>query len=318
MIKMKKNQLSDRLKIIFGCVVIGLLFSACSGNTSSKNYSQEELKQLRQSFQVTENIIAELELIHKETKTRMRPIKVEIAPRQPRHVWHKARSIYRSIQGLRSHKGLEVKQQPHAFSDDITPAEVYEILNKTLLDLRELRSTFNIAVNPEPAPLPKKTLPRDVYQNLDRINQMILGIENRTITPAHVYQVASDILVSLQQIRRRQGINNPIPAIQISKGKHPRDVYKQAHQLHHQLKEFSEKQGHPVSGGIELLNKKMSRIIPNDVIDVLINILADVDAMRASKGLFRRPGMPTQLNNTIPSDVYDKVSEGIATLETMI
>jgi hypothetical protein len=314
---MKNYNLPNGLPAIFSFLLAGLFFTACSSNTSSSNFSPADLEQLRQNFQVTENIIAELKLIHEKTKTRMRPIRGEMTPRQPRHVWHKAKSIYLSIQNLRSQEELEPRIEPLTRSDKIGPTEVYELLQSIHMDLRELRSTFKIQARPKPAPLPKIALPQDVYQNLNRINQMILGIENRTITPAHVYQAANNIVVNLRQIRRHEGIDNPVPVLELSKGKHPRDVYKQAHLLHHQLKIFSEKQGHLISGGIELLDKKMSRIIPNDVVDVLINALADVEAIRASKGLFRRPELPAQPNK-IPSNVYDKVSEGIALLETLI
>lgn len=314
---MEKNILPNYWEIIIVCTLTGFFFSSCSGHSSSSNFSQEELKQFRQNFQITENIIAELELIHEKTKTRQRPIKIKITNRRPRHVWHKARWIYFSIQNLRSHNGLKSNELSQKHSDDIGPTEVYDLLHIMQEDLRELSNIFNIEERPTPAPLPKKALPQDVYRNLYRINQMIHGIDNRTTTPGHVYQTANNIVGQLRQIYRHEGIAKPIATLQPSEGKHPRDVYKQVHLLHNQLKVFSKKQGQSISGDVEMLEMKLSRIIPSDVLDVLINVLADVDALRASMGILLSPELPIPPNIT-PSRVFDIVSEGVAILESML
>lgn len=314
---MKKSKpLNSSLKPAFNCIIAGLFFSACSSSTLPSNFSEEDIKQLRRNFQVTENIISELELIHEKTKTRTRPIKLAITSRQPRHVWHKAKSIHMSIQNLRTHKGLEARREPQTITEKIVPTDVYNLLNETLVCLRELRAPYNVKAHPAPAALPRKALPQDVYQNLYRINQMILGIESRTVTPTHVYRIANKTIVILRQIRRHEGVAKPVAVLQPSEGKHPRDVYKQAHLLHFKLKEFAEKQGYLIAGGVELLEKKMSRIIPNDVLDVLINVLADAEALRSLKGIAPNPDSPVPSDKT-PSKVFDMVSEGIAILETM-
>jgi len=99
---MKENKFPNRLAIIKGCNIADLFFSTHSSQTASSSFSLKEFKQLRQTFHVTENNFADLELIPKKTKARIRPIKVKITNRLPPHVWRKTRSIFLSIQNLRS------------------------------------------------------------------------------------------------------------------------------------------------------------------------------------------------------------------------
>ena len=299
-------------------IVAGLLFSACSNNsTSSSNFTAQELQQLRRNFQISETIISELNLIHEKTQTRPRPIKTEITPRLPRHVWHKAKLIHMSIQNLKSANGLEPKSQDYLDTRRVAPTDVQNLLQRILSDVRALRPVFGVVKNAKLAFVPDLVLPQDVYLNLERINQMILGIDNRATAPSDVYLTAYHIVVRLLQIRSHHRIDAPIAALPASSGKHPRDVYKQALTLHGKLKELAEKEEYSIFGGIQLLDRKNSRIIPNDVIDVLTTIQADVEAMSIPLGLLREKALPV-LPQITPSNVYDMVSEAIAVVDTLL
>ncbi len=305
-------------RIAFGWLAGALLiFCACSRSGDSSLYSPEELNQLRRNFQVTENIIAELKQIHKKTKTRPRPRKIEITQRQPRHVLHKAKLIELSVQNMRSHKGLEAQLHPFVHDKKVVPTEVFQLIDKIHRDVRELRRAHGIEAESEPAALPKKALPQDVYINLERINRMILGIDHRTIRPDDVHHFASRIVLRLRQLRSHRGVTTPVAVLPHSREKHPRDVYKKAHVLHERLKRLYEKQNHSIFGGVVLLNKKNTRIIPNDVMDVLVNIMADVEAMSASMPLKPTPAILLPEHIT-PSTAYDMIREGIAVVETML
>ncbi len=295
----------------------GLLLPACTDSGPSAFYSPEELGQFRRNFQVTENIIAELKLIHQQTQTRPRPIRIEITQRQPRHVWHKARLIDLSIQNLKYRNGLDAKPYPYINPKKIVPTDVYNLLSQILKDIRSLRAAYGVTRDAKPAPPPKTALPQDVYMNLERVNQMILGIDNRAISPRDLYLITFDIVSRLRQIRSHEGITVPIAAISPSSHKHPRDVYKKSLLFHSKLKRLAEKRGYFLAGGVVLLNQKKTRIIPSDVMDVLTNITADVEAMSASMNLPRTKASPLP-EKISPSKAFDKINEGIAVVETML
>ncbi len=273
--------------------------------------------QLRKNLQVTENILAELELIQEERKTRARPYKSYFHSLQPRHVWHKARLVYTTTQSIRSRFKLQKETTPSLVTQDLNPAKVYQLLTKTHSSIQELRRSLNIANRPDPAVLPDNALPNDVYRNLSLINNILLGIDSRNITSNNVFQIAYIIKEELLEIRAKKGITKPMAFVENSSGKHPRDVYKQVHRMKSKLKQLSEKPNYSIPGKVELWELKKSRIIPYDVIEILTNILADVETMRSSLGITQKIEVPLPENKT-PSQVYDMVSEGIEIVETML
>ncbi len=159
-------------------------------------------------------------------------------------------------------------------------------------------------------------LPTDLYENVDRISRMVSALErseNVVVEPTHVYRLANTIVIELQRFSE----NTP-PNITASNGKRPRDVYNKAHILLQKIEQLSRNPNYKVKGGVVLLKKDGGHIIPADVFNVLVNVLAEVDAMDRSIGttsVFRLA--PIEQHKT-PSDVFDKVSEAIALVEALL
>ncbi len=316
MIAKKFKYKSFPLLLLLGVVFV-LFALGCNLSNRASKFTPEERMQLRKNLQVTENILAELKLIQEKKNTRARPYKRYFNNLLPRHVWHKARLVYIATQTVRSRLKLRTEVTPSLITQDLNPEKVYQLLANTLSSIKDLRQSMGIQNGPDPSPLPDNALSSDVYKNLSLINNILLGIDSRNITPNNVFQIAYIIKEELQEIQAKKGITQPIASVTASRGKHPRDVYKRVHELMEKFKKLSEKPNYVIPGNVELWDRKKSRIIPYDVIEILTNVLADVETLRSSLGLNQKIEASLPEKKT-PSQVYDMVSKSIEIVETML
>ena len=311
----KNKKIIIALSIIIAVCVMGV--EQYRHKQAIAQFSDEEREQLKLSYQVTQDTIAELTLIHKVNNTNEQRSKLNIAPRQPRHLWHKAHTILLEIDHLKEYKNLPATGLSPFLDHVPNVQDINHLLHNVLKEAKALRKAYNITDTPKPAPKTGSILPIDVYENLDLISRMISALErseNIVIEPTHVYQLAKTIVAEVKKI---SGVI-AMPDRAVSSGKRPRDVYNQAHILLRKVKQLSDNHGYGIEGGVVLLEKDGGHIVPADVFNILTNILAEVEAIRHATGDNSILSIEPAQKKKTPSNVYDKVSEAIAIVETLL
>ena len=98
----------------------------------------------------------------------------------------------------------------------------------------------------------------------------------------------------------------------------PRNVYNKAYNLLKKLQQLSENPAYAIPGGVVLLKQDGGHITPADVFNLLTNVLAEVEAIRVVVGDLSPLVMANRKTGKTPSNVYDKVSEALAIVETLL
>ncbi len=265
-------------------------------------------------YQVVDNVKAELAEMHKANLSDPPRVKVNLTERQPRHVLQKAREVYGDVQKLRKSRGLAENPLPAFPVREVTPADVRELADKILTNVREVRKETG-AADPAPAALPSGKTPTDVYDNLVQAKASITAVP--VIMPNDVYQVALTIISDIEKVRKAKKVTAEVPEPAASKGKKPKDVYEVAYKLLGKVKALTEKKGYDIPGGVIMPNKVSGRITPTDVIDLLNNILAEVGAIKVVVGSTDKTEFAGPQSGKTPSDVYDAMVKAGALLDTL-
>ena len=91
-------------------------------------------------FRVAQTMMKEVALLHRaDLRDFKRPEVREIPGRKPRHVLMEARRVYESVQELRFLNGLERKELEPVPVRHVRPADVREMGDRALAELRNLR-----------------------------------------------------------------------------------------------------------------------------------------------------------------------------------
>lgn len=276
----------------------------------TKQFSSAEILQLRKNYRITQQIIAELELIHTYTKTNFSSSHPLIMRCWPRTVWYKARGILAEIAYLKKDQNLPQKPLPPFSNLNITPKNVNEILLEVLDEVISLRKHFGIQEAPPLPPLPNHALPGNVFQSLDLISNMINGINRDVIKPSHVYQLAEVLVWQINQLPLTEAnTNNNFTEQHLLKS--PRDVYLQGHKLLLEMQKYEIKNRLELNRNIIQVPKIRGHIRPFDIFKLLTIVVAEADALRIASGNNQALILPPIQEEKRPSDVYQKLNEAL-------
>jgi len=138
------RKLKTKLSIMALAIFAGFVFSGVS------------LAQVTPShvFQVTEDVRAELLLMHDQNFSTPNPPSFVAIDKRPRHVLQKAREVLLKIHSLKQLKGLKTREIPPFKVRLIEPREVKELVERVLQETRDLRVAFDVDVAAGPSLLP--------------------------------------------------------------------------------------------------------------------------------------------------------------------
>ncbi len=266
-----------RLVLLAACIGCGLSFYAWQNyqrQQIAEQFSSTDIALLRQIYNESQAIITELQLIHDKKGIKLHSPKSYAAMRQTRHLWHKSYAVLMEINHLNEYKNLEKIDVSRFEEHEADLQSVDDIVDKVKVEVLNLKQAYSVNVQAEYSHTNSLILPNDLYNNLQQITRMISSLERSegyVVAPTHVYRIAKTIVSELRKIT-----NNTLPLVVESSGKRPRDVYNQAHILMKKIQELSDNPKYNITGGVVLLDKDGGHIIPSDVFNVLVNILADV------------------------------------------
>lgn len=293
--------------------VLGVFVSFASVGAATANSPE-------QVFETASLINGELALMHEAngTQPKLEKNPPAMAPRQPRHVLQKAREIFERVQQLRHNNDLPTHNLPAFPTAEPKEADVYNFLDKTLADLRELRGKYSVTANAKAAAAGGKSM-ADTYAQLNMAAAQLEGLGVAKISGVDVLRVTHAIIKEVDQIRIKRGMTDKVPPYSGAAGMKPKDVYANATILLSKVQEIAAQHQDMAVDGIDMPSNRTGRIIPGHVHDLLGNILADVNAIRLTTGdttplQLPQPGHGGHVN---PNVVHDAVSTAVVMVESL-
>ena len=193
------------------------------------------------------------------------------------------------------------------------------MLVKILTDLKGLREKFAVTKAAPTGTVKSGKTANDVYKLLEKVNHSVDGLGIPHVDPNQVLQISDTIVAQLKAIRAKRGQTDNIAATTGAKGKKPKDVYRHAFALMQALKTKVSGNGElKIAGGVTLTaQKEKGRITGNQVIDNLNNILADINAVKASLGLPELTQLAQLKSGNKPGEVYDSVDTALILVKSL-
>lgn len=289
-----------KLVAITGILLISLQFISvqASGITPSDVYRKTEM--LRLTLQ--QQGLLDLKKYQDEEDDR--------ALRHPRHVMQKVRECHTLLARLLKQKNIQVEPLPELFSvREIRPSDVQNSVDHLVKQASGLNEVVQDDVQFE-----EGKVPSDVYNNLKRICSAV-RVE---IVPSDVYQIAAAVNNNLNKIVEMRGYDFNIPYRTFS-DKVPGDVYQETWRFLEDLRTLALNPDFAIPGGVIVPNHIPQReIIPQDVIALMNDALAETGAMKYTLGVRENKGLPAYQDNKTPSDVYAQITRAHTVVKTLL
>ncbi len=269
------------------------------------------------SFSVAEQILGELTLINEANGTLAGsdPKAPELAERQPRHNIQKAREVWLKVEELRGINGLAQHDVPEFPMQEVQSSDVAAFLDLILADVRDLRPVFGVVGQPITPSAGASATPTDVYAHLSAISLQLDGLGIPKISGNEVFQVVETLIHDLEVVAEARGVSPMPEEYSGAEGMKPKDVYARVFEVSDQLAALAAQQPEMnVPGGIVQLNRRSGKISPAHVLDLLNNVLADANAVKAAAGVMKPSelvsggGHGTHVN---PNTVHDGVTTAL-------
>ncbi|WP_425052436.1 hypothetical protein [Psychromarinibacter sp. S121] len=268
-------------------------------------------------FQRTEEVLLHLDLLNAANFSETAEIEVPDDPTRPRHVLQTARDVWRKLQLLRYMNGLPTASLDPVPSREVTPSDVKEVMDRILSGVVDLRGAYGVEDEVATPALPEGKTPTDVNANLLRIGAQLDALGVPATVPNDVFQLASTVLMALEDIARHTGTEFNTGSLWPETGRTPANVYQAVHQLIADLKTLSEADPRFAVDGIVDPGQLSGDITPADVMKILSRAMADVQAIRAAAGVEEPAASAPYLGGKTPSDVYFAVKQARAVVAAL-
>jgi hypothetical protein len=231
------------------------------------------------------------------------------APRQPRHVYFKAREIFLKVQTFRKMNGLPANKLPAVPEMEIKPSDVKALVDSIRMDIAEVKSKYFVTKAAVVAPKLEDKGPTDVYLGLVYMGQLIDGLDMPNVVPNDVYRVALAVLEEARIVSRAVEGEDTDQALEYKvSGKKPFDVYNNGVSLLYSIYRMTKvKKGYDVPGGVVLPSRPRGDIKPSDVMDLMSNTLAELNALKNKFGIKESAANQPEQSGKTPSNVFDVI-----------
>ncbi|SDG43335.1 hypothetical protein SAMN05216241_11243 [Limimonas halophila] len=258
---------------------------------------------------LAETMLAELELLYRaDLRDFELPEVPEVSGRKPRHVLMEVRRVYESTQRLRYLNGLERRSLDPVPVRHVRPADVGEMAERTLKQLRTLRKVYGIEAEVERPALRDGIVPSDVYVEVRKVQAALRGLGVPAIVPNDVYRRAQMLANELDKLAEHFGVPGRQPVEEPSSGKTPAQVYKRVAGLaEHMRAVVASAPDLSIPGGVTPSPEPPETPTPADVLALVRLLLADTTAIKAELGIDSPAAVPDRPVGRTPSDVYDVV-----------
>lgn len=262
-----------------------------------------------QVFQVTEDILAQLQRLHDANLSIPNLVHVDtkLPARLPRHVYQQALNLRFKIQLLKQVNGLKPRKIEATGVKEITPQDVLQEVQIILDELIEFDKPFNLpAFKKQAKPAEGKT-PTDVYINLQRAQEMVVQLGIPDTIPNEVFNTALAVSEEIKLVAAASGKKTDVEAPSPSIGKKPADAYSLAYYALKGIKGLTQKPEYTISNGVELPKRKTRNISPKDVQQLLLFCLAELSAMKVTVGATTPMTIREPAGGQTPTSVFNKL-----------
>lgn len=203
--------------------------------------------------------------------------------RQPRHVYYKARHVATTLNRLMILHGLPTPALPNLVIGSISKDDVQQLISHIAQGAESLSDYFDAPFTPPTTTsLLAEVTPTQVYQALDTLEHKLISLGALPPTPNDVFIISQHVLDSLQLIARAQEKEDTVTPSPLTKPITPKAAYTLAHELMQDLQALIKNKGSNfIAGGILVPHSPIvAAPKPEDVLDLLVNIQAEIHALR--------------------------------------
>ncbi len=252
-------------------------------------------------YQKTEVLRLSLQQLNFLDTQRYDAVRADRSLRHPRHVMQKVRECHTIVSKLLSQQNIDAQPLPEPFSlREVRPSDVKNGVDHLL---QEVQSLEGGVVEVQQVALENGKVPSDVYNNLKRI---CAAIQVDT-TPSDVYQIALAVNDNLDKIMRLRGYDLDVP-YEDFEGKVPGDVYQETFSFLIDLRILALNSDFSIPGGVVVPNEVLQvNIVPQDVISLMNDALAETDAMKYTLGMREVTALADMQAKKKPSDVFSQI-----------
>ena len=275
-------------------------------------YDKESLRKTpNHVLSIAEHIMKELSKYRRVRGIQTKPRTVLTQTNlSPRHVYQKTLECFEKVARLREQVGLGKIALPAHPLRQITPTEVYELALRLDLELELVYDTVDMKsevaeLDYELKAFDNKT-PSDVFASIWKISYLldtVLGLEGFTPTDVFIKgrRVVEEIKIITDFTLKKSDIK--IPPIGI--GKQPSDVYKKAREIIEALEKVKYRAG--LLERAKFINIESEKITPDDVINEVDVILAELVNLKVFLGINKKVRKETEVTSKTPSDVFQQL-----------
>ncbi len=224
----------------------------------------------------------------------------EQSGKEPRHVLQKALEILAKINRYRLIKGMGAISTSHFPGRDITPNEVFSMVERLTEEIDLLLPPAQRGPKPHP-PILNGHTPSHVYKALweaSRAMDPVLGI--RGFNPSDVYAQSLRVVEMVKILRKSQNLPLDVNKPELGSGHHPNHALAAVYRLQKKVSQ-AEKALWMTPVEVPVVPRRV--IIPTEVYDATEIVLAELQRIMYRLGLERDVEVPPTVPGKTPDDV---------------
>ncbi|MBL0708160.1 MAG: hypothetical protein JJW00_03840 [Sulfurimonas sp.] len=281
-------------------------------DTKLKQYDPMLLKKTsNEVYSLTQSILNKLNIIAQHKGLSLdASLPPYIYGLSPRHVYQKAIESTEKLIRFKEMEGFYKSNIPSQPFREVTPDEVYELVNRIDVTLTLiLRKNYDKSIKEYKYLLSKKITanktPSDVYNNLWKISDNIDRLSGSTYTPNETYILAQKIDRNIDDILNYFQVKNDKISLNEASVKSPRDVFNESIKLYETLKK-TRRRANIQTQNITIPQEK--NITPNSVYNALRIIIASINSFKISYSIAQNKVIDQEsVTGKTPTDVYKLV-----------
>lgn len=296
-----------------------IILMICFIALSSSVYANQE-QSMDDAFNQTQLIIDELVLIEAlGPKSELFSV-AQVPDRQARHVLQMAQAILEKTENIKQELGLEVSEVPPLAVKIVKVQDITEILDKITSNIILIKQKKGYCETiTMPKMLQNKTA-SDVYHNLRVIGYQLDKYFEIRATPSDVMRVLLPLVQDIKLLHIKDGFIAEVDKDKIVVGNvvtTPQNVYHEAVKMYQILNDVASNANFKVNGGIKTLPAPKRKIIAEDIILVLYNILGDIHEMKYHLGIANPTEAVSLSQNVTPKELYVQMRGASLLLSTL-
>lgn len=247
--------------------------------TSSSNAQAQGTSQVESVYQLSDELLADLTLLHQYNLTRVNYSPNLATKRELRHVRYLATETFLRIQTLLALNGLPKQEAPSLSSVASDIKTIQRFLGASVQGLAKLKTHFKVSSNRSSSSRFQQNNALNVYAKLHQAGLMItqLGVP---LSPNDVFRLGMGVAAVAEKITELEVELPYIPSV----GKSPNEVYVAAQNTYQLLMQYCEQNSTQCVEKVDLpYRKPQGEIVPSMVHELLSNLLADFRQINSAR-----------------------------------